>query len=182
MSLKGGLASVQDCFVVFSFVFRWYQSLCIGVCSWPKSFLVRRPFAFVALFRLFCVFVTCWNKFSLRFLFSSPGSVLFSSPPETFVSLKNFIPSFLVQVQLCSHWIKLVAASPSLWTKDKLQSFRIIQKDLWLFCFLKNLQKNVWKNTCWWWAQLRLQAFVQEEPGCLGSQIEIGTPRICKGR
>ena len=60
---------------------------------------------------------------------------------KLFVSLKNFITSFLVQVQLCSHWIKLVAASPSLWTKDKLQSFRIILKDLWLPGFLENPPK-----------------------------------------
>ena len=148
MSLKGGQVSVLDCFVLFSFAFRWYQSLCIGVCSWPKSFLVRRLFAFVALFRLFCVFVSCWIFFPFISCFLLRDLFCFLLLLKLFVSLKNFIPSFLVQVQLCSHWIKLVAASPSLWTKDKLQSFRIIQKDLWLFGFLKNLQKNVWKNTC----------------------------------
>ena len=136
---------------------------------------------FVFISSLFLRLFKCIWPSNFRFVSCLLLQVLFSFLLllKLFVSLKNFSPSFLVQVQLCSHWIKLVAASPSLWTKDKLQSFRIIQKDLWLFCFLKNLQKNVWKNTCWWWAQLRLQAFVQEEPGCLGSQIGIGTPRIC---
>ena len=148
MSLKGGLVSVLDCFVLFSIVFRRYQSLCIGVCSWPKSFLVRRLFAFIALFCLFSVFVSCWIFFRFVSCFLLQDLFCFLLLLKLFVSLKNFIPRFLVQVQLCSHWIKLVAASPSLWTNDKLQSFRIIQKDLWLLGFLENPPKWRMKNTC----------------------------------
>ena len=110
-------------------------------CSWPKSFLVRRPFAFVALFRLFSFLVSCWIFFRFVSCFLLQVLFCFLLLLKLFVSLKNFIPSFLVQDQLCSHWIKLVAASPSLWTKDKLQSFRIIQKDLWLLGFLETPPK-----------------------------------------
>ena len=144
MSLKGGLVSVLDCFVLFSFAFRCYQSYVL------VSVLGQSLFSYVVRLHLLlysvCLCVSVRFCLLLKFFrfvscFLLQGLFCFLLLLKLFVSLKNFIPSFLFQVQLCSHWIKLVAASPSLWTKDKLQSFRIILKDLWLPGFLENPPK-----------------------------------------
>merc|ERR1712223_567771 len=98
---------IQFCFSVMS-VFMYWCLFLAKVFSRTSSVCIC---CFIPSVLRFCRLL---NFFSLRFLFSSPGSVLFSSPPETFCVTQKFNPSFLVQVQLCSHWIKLVAASPSL--------------------------------------------------------------------
>ena len=143
MSLKGGQVSVLDCFVLFSFAFRWYQSLCIGVCSWPKSFLVRRPFAFVALFRLFCVFVTCWIFFA-SFPFSRFSFVFFSSwnflchskiSSQVFLSRSSFVLIGL------SWWLPLPACEQRISSKV-LELFKRICDFLAFWKICKRMYKK----------------------------------------
>jgi len=55
------------------------------------SYVVRLH---LLLYSVCSAFLSLVEIFSPRFLFSSPGSVLFSSPPETFCVTQKFHPKF----------------------------------------------------------------------------------------
>merc|ERR1712223_1083843 len=116
---------IQFCFSVISVFMYWCLFLAkvfsrtssVCICCFIPS--VLRFCHLLKFFRL----VSC---FLLQVLFC------FLLLLKLFVSLKNFSPSFLFQVQLCSHWIKLVAASPSLLMMGATAPASFCSRGAWL--------------------------------------------------
>merc|ERR1712223_1880906 len=116
---------IQFCFSVIS-VFMYWCLFLAKVFSRTSSLCIC---CFIPSVLRFCHLL---KKNSLRFLFSSPGSVLFSSPPETFCVTQKFHPKFSCPGPALFHWIKLVAASPSLLMMGATAPASFCSRGAWL--------------------------------------------------